>query len=105
MGMTERKSVVKMKTTSRQERIVRYVERMRHLLDQRNYCNVQIRDLHGEIRKELGIPRDDFIAAMRLQSLASGNREKTVANIGEVLRALGTAVPAIEGAVADSDAG
>jgi hypothetical protein len=79
----------------RTELIRHYVTQMRALLDERNYCNVRIRDLHTAIRKELGIPRDDFIAAMRLQSLASENREQTVANIRDVLAALGSVMPAI----------
>lgn len=75
----------------RNERIRRYVTQMRALLDMRNEANLRIRDLHAEIAKELGIPRNDFIAAMRLHGLATENRTSTVANIGEILRALGDA--------------
>jgi hypothetical protein len=85
-----KKTVMKAQTPSRNEQIRGYVEQMQQLLDERNFANVQIRNLHVKIRKELAIPRDDFITAMRLIKLATDKREKTVANVGEVLRAIGT---------------
>jgi hypothetical protein len=62
---------------------------MRALLNQRNWINVQIRDLHADIRRELGIPKDDFISAMRLEALAVSSRQQTITNISEILKALG----------------
>jgi hypothetical protein len=83
------KTAKKMQLPSRDERIRGYVEQMQQLLEERNSASVRIRNLHAEIRQELAIPRDDFIAAMRLVKLATERREKTVANVGEVLRAVG----------------
>lgn len=79
---------------SEREDLIRYFAgEMRRLVEERNRANNAIRDLNGRIKKETGIARDDFTAAMRLQKLATENREKTVANIAEVLRALGTLLP------------